>query len=121
MPVHPGNSRRPEQSVNPHNFYRSMPKDWEPVSPGIRPECKVSVIDAGGQRWTMLVRARSLFGAIFAYSSKQCCGVANERRYPKLEGETVCEVEAPDGRVFHRTYRQAMNWANRKAERRNQN
>lgn len=103
--------------MNPHNFYRSMPKDWEPVTRAVHPECEVSVTDAGGKRWTMIVRANSLYRAIHAYASKQCSGHESERACPKPEWSTICEVKAPDGRIFTRTYGQAMDWANRKAER----
>jgi hypothetical protein len=70
--------------VNPHNFYRSLPSDWEPVTRRIDPECEVTVTDSAGKRWTMKVRARSMYEAVFAYASRQCCGSPNEREYPKL-------------------------------------
>jgi hypothetical protein len=103
--------------VNPHNFYSSMPKDWEPVTPAVHPRCEVSVVDAAGKRWTITVRSKSVYAAIFAYESRQCSGNANERACPKLTWETICEVKAPDGKIHRRTYRQAMDWANRQAVR----
>ena len=79
--------------------------------------CKVTV-DSAGIRHTMEVEADSLFAAVFAYNSNQICGAGNLRSFPKLTKDTEIEVES-DGRVLRTTFRAAMAWANRKAEREN--
>lgn len=83
----------------------------------IDPECEVTVVDAAGKRWTMKLRARSLYHAVIAYNAEQVCG--SHREHPKLEPGVRVEVRLGDGRVFHTTSDQAFRWANRETEKDN--
>lgn len=62
----------------------------------------------------MIVRARSLYAAVFAYHHEQICG--HQRHFPKLEHATEIEVEI-GGRMLRTTFGAAMDWGNREAAR----
>lgn len=80
------------------------------------PECEVSVCDHAGKRWTMIVRAGSMYRAVFAYDCEQIAGRHRDKGFPKLTPESEIEVRAPDGRVLRTTFARAMAWGNAKAE-----
>lgn len=77
---------------------------------------KSSVLDDDGRRWTMTVRASSVFRAVLYYNSQQRTGSQNYREYPRLELETMVEVKLPDGRSWTTTFGQVMASANRVAD-----
>ena len=78
-------------------------------------DCTVTAICGDGSRYTMTVRAKSLYYAVLAYNAEACC--RSSAGFPRPEMDTRFEVRLPDGRVFETDFRRASEWANRKAER----
>ena len=72
--------------------------------------CKVSATDASGKRHTIEIEAKSLYSAILHFNAEAVSHPAYG--LPKPTDDMIFDVEV-DGKIYTRTFRHAMDWANR--------
>lgn len=76
-------------------------------------ECTVTAIYPDGQWHSLTIQAVTVYRAILAFNSQAIC--SSSLGIPRPQMDTRFEVHLPDGRKVERTFKQASDWANRKA------